>query len=685
MINDAIDFDYAINQIIKNTSPTVHLQADVLSSENMNNSFEEIENTLNTLYEKTRYLEDAIAYTKTFLETRISDFNNQISSVLHEIENTVDAAKNLSYISYNVPFVENKRSIIDRDGVTSLSPLIIKNKNLTLDYLLDENKKYNIWTRVTDSIPYKDNINKIASENYRTIYLEEKLKSEGMKETIYTYFEEPTLVNDLNIEPVNCVVQNLRFGLINGLEDVIEFYDMDMPIAPRVCTYIKFDLVCTNYDYNVYTLDKSLLTDNIWSKLQEFEYGQIMNLGTKLEASQAREEIIPQTKNLISLMPGVLPYMTYDFLYDALGDLQNYDPYEIYESMYETNKYINKDTKTGTCMYCGKEDDLINMSIGYDSANCKECGSKCSSCGQKTVELHASNCYCVNKNCSSYTDKDALLNGYEIIFDPNKTSELMSEGRCPNCGKFLKELKSNEYYCVNNKCISCADSVKNSMANNKSSIVLNKTTINSSSGKKETITYSSIDNKKTTTLKMYSYIFGIDKFEIKNSEHYTDGYMISDPITIGQLKDNEYIRLDVKHHKNDCCEISYSILDGDREIPIAIMNEDRIENELVFNNVDTRFEMDFGPSPDFVSEVIKKNGLAIDTNYIDAKDQSGQSNDRFCVSYSPSVDCYDYKPINKTIRVKCYIRTYGNVDKVPYISNITIRKYGEESLWINRF
>ena len=609
LINDAIDFDYAINQIIKNTSPTIHLQADVLNSENMNNSFEEIENTLNILYEKTRYLEDAIAYTKTFLETRISDFNNQVSSVLHEIENTVDAAKNLSYISYNVPFVENKRSIIDRDGITNLNPLIIKNKNLTLDYLLDENKEYNIWTRVADSIPYKDNINKIVSENYRTIYLEEKLQSKGMKETIYTYFEKPTLVNDLNIEPVNCVIQNLRFGLVNGLEDVIEFYNIDMPIAPRVCTYIKFDLVCTNYDYNVYTLDKQYVTDNVWSNVQEFEFGQITN--TKIESSL---------------------------------EIENY----------KTRNSISHSTISN---------------------------SKCPNCNENMKELHADNFYCVNSKCISYTDENELLKNYDLIFDPFKKESYILQGRCPNCGEKLKELHADNFYCINKNCISYTNELDSDL--NNGSLVISKTVTNSNTGKKNLITYAATDDKKTMTLKMYSYIFGIDKFEIKNSEHYTDGYMISDPVTIGHLEENEYIRLDVKHCKNDCCEISYSILDGDREIPIAIMNEDRIENELVFNNVDTRFEMNF--NSDSVSEIIKKNGLAIDTNYIDAKDQSGQSNDRFCVSYSPSIDCYDYKPINKTIRVKCYIRTYGDVDKVPYISNITIRKYGEESLWINRF
>ena len=184
---------------------------------------------------------------------------------------------------------------------------------------------------------------------------------------------------------------------------------------------------------------------------------------------------------------------------------------------------------------------------------------------------------------------------------------------------------------------------------------------------------------------MYSYIFGIDEFDIKNSEHYTDGYMISDAITIGTLKENEYIRLDVKHNKNDCAEISYSILDGDREIPIAIIDEEWIEDELIFGNTDSRFEMDFDSGMSYKGEVIKKNGSIINTSYIDAKTQALESNDRFSVTYKPVADYYDYKPLNKTIKVKCYIRTFGQVKNIPYIASISIRKYGEESLWINRF
>ena len=217
------------------------------------------------------------------------------------------------------------------------------------------------------------------------------------------------------------------------------------------------------------------------------------------------------------------------------------------------------------------------------------------------------------------------------------------------------------------------------------SVILSKTVTNAGTGTKKTIAYGPSNDKTTTTIKLVSYVFGIDSFEIRNSQYRTDGYMISDPITIGDLKEGEYIRLEVKHEKQECSEISYSIMDGDREIPIAIMEEKYIENELVFENTDTRFPLDFDASVTYEPEVIKQNGLIITGNYVEAKDKAKNTTDRYCVTYKTSVDSYDYKPLNDTIQIKCYIRTYGNVKKVPYITSITIKKYGEESLWINRF
>ena len=150
------------------------------------------------------------------------------------------------------------------------------------------------------------------------------------------------------------------------------------------------------------------------------------------------------------------------------------------------------------------------------------------------------------------------------------------------------------------------------------------------------------------------------------------------------LKKGEYIRLDVSHQKNECCEISYSIIDGDVEVPIAIMDEDWIENELIFSDTDTRFEMDYESRYAYGEETVKKNGSVVEMAFTDAKLNAADTTDRYCVSYKPVTDHYDYTPLNNTIRIKCYIRTFGKINSAPYISNITVRKYGEESLWINR-
>ena len=183
---------------------------------------------------------------------------------------------------------------------------------------------------------------------------------------------------------------------------------------------------------------------------------------------------------------------------------------------------------------------------------------------------------------------------------------------------------------------------------------------------------------------MYSYVYGIDYFNVRNVEYKTDGYMISDPITIGNLVEGEYIRLNVKHNKQETGEVSYSIMDGDIEVPIAIMEDDLIENELIFNNVDTRFAMDFEATYN-APEVVYQNGMLIESSYVDAKNKAIDGTNRYSITYRPSADFYEYKPLNDTIRIKCYIRRYGKAKNIPYITSVSIRKYGEDSLWINRY
>ena len=100
MIKDSIDFDYAINKITNLTEPEIKYQGEYLESSKLNETFKSIEESLNTLYEKTRYLEDSIQYARVFLDNKIKTFNEEMDSIIKELETTIDMSKNLSYLSY---------------------------------------------------------------------------------------------------------------------------------------------------------------------------------------------------------------------------------------------------------------------------------------------------------------------------------------------------------------------------------------------------------------------------------------------------------------------------------------------------------------------------------------------------------------------------------------------------------
>ena len=52
MIKDSIDFDYAIDAITAKIEPEIINQGTILESAKFNKTFEEIEKSLNTLYDK---------------------------------------------------------------------------------------------------------------------------------------------------------------------------------------------------------------------------------------------------------------------------------------------------------------------------------------------------------------------------------------------------------------------------------------------------------------------------------------------------------------------------------------------------------------------------------------------------------------------------------------------------------
>lgn len=204
-----------------------------------------------------------------------------------------------------------------------------------------------------------------------------------------------------------------------------------------------------------------------------------------------------------------------------------------------------------------------------------------------------------------------------------------------------------------------------------------KRTSTSADGKVTTKTYKAAP-EKTTTITKYIYVFGIDNIVIGLLDFNKDCYFTSETINTGKLQDGDYLQLHVVDNTGEFSSIEYYIVDGDMEIPVLPVSDKLVYNEKVFPEEDLRFEVD----DDLFSLGIinvKRDGMGIDTTYDDIKNQYDA---KYCVSYQPKNDCYNYTPINDSIKVKAIMRIYGStIDTIPYIKSINVRKYGGTTLW----
>lgn len=281
MIKDNIDFEYSIEQLNKDLDLNIFMQEEILDSDKINTTFTSIEKNLNTLYEKTRHLENAIEYIKTFLSIKIDEYSNNLNSIINSINDIKKSSKNMGYIEYSVPFVQNVFSIQDRNKNYKVEPTLLKETTiddlktsiLLLNSRANVNYKYNSLSRKCEQIPYDENLNDLISDKeYKVTYIEERPINEGITETITIYLSKPCEVNELNIESVNSNIENVKYVYANGVEEETKKYVTGIEAESRVCTHIKFDLKCKNYNTVVYELDTDLITDDIFNYIKTIEH-----------------------------------------------------------------------------------------------------------------------------------------------------------------------------------------------------------------------------------------------------------------------------------------------------------------------------------------------------------------------------------------------------------------------------
>lgn len=285
-----IDFNYSIEQIKKEIPSILFPQETILDSDKMNNTFKNMEDSLNKLYENTRYLEDAIDYCETFLNLKIEEYSQDIKSTLKSIEDIRDINKNASYLEYPIVFKDDASIKKDRDNST-LSTAINKGDYLMLGIKSENSIAWNNISRKSSYIPYQSNIEDIGLKPYRAFYIEEQIANRGVTETITITLEEPTTINYIDIEAVNSTIDNFRLIYANGVE---AYYDYKSGvIEDAIITQIKFDLVNKNYTNSKYYMEKSKVTEDVWNRIKDYEYRYALDVTTKLEM----EEVIAKVTN----------------------------------------------------------------------------------------------------------------------------------------------------------------------------------------------------------------------------------------------------------------------------------------------------------------------------------------------------------------------------------------------------
>ena len=286
--NTKIDFNYCIEQINRDISLEHNDQSTYLNSNDANIAFNEIETSLNTLYENTRYLEDAINYCNAFLNIKIDEYSQEIQETLKAIENIRDINKNSSYIEYICNFKDDLSIKKDRNN-TVISNALLKQGYYMLGIKTDKTIDYANITKISSYVPYSNNINNIKTENYRTYYIEEKIANKGISETITITLTEPSEINYINIKAINSDIKNMRLIYVNGIE---EYIDYDSGIIPNaIVAQIKFDLVCKKYTTSTYYMDKNKVTDDIWNKIKAYEYRYALDVTSKIEMEEVISRI----------------------------------------------------------------------------------------------------------------------------------------------------------------------------------------------------------------------------------------------------------------------------------------------------------------------------------------------------------------------------------------------------------
>ena len=174
-----------------------------LSSSEYNSNMSIIELRLNVLYQKIKYMQELVDYTKNYVISEIKNRNEEFKEKLKIISEVTDIYRDQSSVAQIVYLTQCSEQITDRDG-SIVKPMIISDKKLVPPGNTVSSLRINSVVNNSSAIKYSSNYENLKNgEAGSAIYLSDNIMAGGLDENVNIQFDEGSSINYIDIPVIN--------------------------------------------------------------------------------------------------------------------------------------------------------------------------------------------------------------------------------------------------------------------------------------------------------------------------------------------------------------------------------------------------------------------------------------------------------------------------------------------------
>ena len=251
MISTANDFDTAAEYVSQRLTPVKVNIGQLMSTEVYNTGWQEIENQIGKLYEKTRILEDMHDYISDRIIEAIQTRSEKLADQLRVIESGVEDYANRGWVTEDISFLNSVSNIADRDGQLIGTLENVHGHLVMPGSVLGTQSVKSIMSasqQMSAELFEEDVLKDLSTQPFRSIHESWQPVEGGLQCTYEIQFSPLVWCNYIDLAPINCEITACKIISFAG-----DYIDIDLGnlyqkgLNAEIAT-IVVTVVCKNYD-----------------------------------------------------------------------------------------------------------------------------------------------------------------------------------------------------------------------------------------------------------------------------------------------------------------------------------------------------------------------------------------------------------------------------------------------------